>query len=72
VRGLNRITLERLPSSEIDYIALGDWHGIKQVNQKVWYSGTPEIDRFPKRGVNGKCLSVFYLDHIRGRQRPFR
>jgi DNA repair exonuclease SbcCD nuclease subunit len=72
VRGLNRIALERMSSSEIDYIALGDWHGTKQINQKVWYSGTPEIDCFPKGGVNGKCLSVFNFDHIRGRQRPFR
>ena len=32
VRGLNRIALERLPSSEIDYIALGEWHGTKQIN----------------------------------------
>jgi DNA repair exonuclease SbcCD nuclease subunit len=60
VRGLNRIALERLPSSEIDYIALGDWHGTKQINQKAWYSGTPEIDRFPKGGDNdpGNILIV--------------
>lgn len=60
VRGLNRIALERLPSSEIDYIALGDWHGTKQINPKAWYSGTPEIDRFPKGGDNdpGNILIV--------------
>jgi DNA repair exonuclease SbcCD nuclease subunit len=32
VRGLNRIALEGMSSSEIDYIALGDWHGTKQIN----------------------------------------
>jgi DNA repair exonuclease SbcCD nuclease subunit len=60
VRGLNRIALERLPSSEIDYIALGDWHGTKQTNPKAWYSGTPEIDRFPKGSDNdpGNILIV--------------
>jgi DNA repair exonuclease SbcCD nuclease subunit len=60
VRGLNRIALERLPSSEIDYIALGDWHGTKQINPKAWYSGTPEIDRFPKGSDNdpGNILIV--------------
>lgn len=47
-QGLNRIDLSRLPDAEIDYIALGDWHGTKQVSPKAWYSGTPEIDRFPK------------------------
>jgi DNA repair exonuclease SbcCD nuclease subunit len=60
VRGLNRIALERLPSSEIDYIALGDWHGTKQINPQAWYSGTPEIDRFPKGSDNdpGNILIV--------------
>lgn len=50
--GLNRIDLARLPDGEIDYIALGDWHGTKQVSPKAWYSGTPEIDRFPKGSDN--------------------
>ena len=54
-RGLNRIDLDRLPISEIDYIALGDWHGTKRISEKAWYSGTPEIDRFPR----GKWPSAF-------------
>ena len=59
-KGLNRIDLARLPESEIDYIALGDWHGTKQVAPKGWYSGTPEIDRFPKGSDNdpGNILIV--------------
>jgi hypothetical protein len=59
-KGLNRIDLARLPESEIDYIALGDWHGTKQVAPKTWYSGTPEIDRFPKGSDNdpGNILIV--------------
>lgn len=44
----NRIDLTRLPMEEIDYVALGDWHGTKQVGPKAWYSGTPENDRFQK------------------------
>jgi len=47
---INLIDLERLPEEEIDYIALGDWHGTKQVNTEAWFSGTPELDRFPKGG----------------------
>lgn len=56
----NQIDLERLPPSEIDYVALGDWHGMKPVGQKAWYSGTPEIDRFPKGEDNrpGFVLAV--------------
>jgi len=44
------IDLSRLPDAEIEYIALGDWHGTKQVSEKAWFSGTPEMDRFPKGG----------------------
>lgn len=44
----NRIDLSRLPLESIDYIALGDWHGAKNVEPKAWYSGTPEPDRFAK------------------------
>lgn len=44
----NRLDLSRLPVDRIDYIALGDWHGLKSIDPKTWYSGTPEIDGFPK------------------------
>lgn len=44
----NSIDLTRLPAGEYDYIALGDWHGTKQINDRAWYSGTPELDRFEK------------------------
>jgi hypothetical protein len=56
----NWIDLSRLPDDAIDYIALGDWHGTKQVGPKAWYSGTPEIDRFPKGEGNdpGNVLRV--------------
>lgn len=59
-KGLNRIDLTRLPDREIDYTALGDWHGTKQISTKAWYSGTPEIDRFPKGSDNdpGNILIV--------------
>lgn len=56
---VNWIDLSRLPET-IGYIALGDWHGTKQVGPKAWYSGTPEIDRFPKGDGNdpGNILKV--------------
>lgn len=43
----NQIELSRLPE-RFDYIALGDWHGMKQINERAYYSGTHECDRFPK------------------------
>ncbi|KAF0093281.1 MAG: DNA repair exonuclease [Puniceicoccaceae bacterium 5H] len=42
------LELDRLSADAFDYIALGDWHGAKQVAPKAWYAGTPEPDRFPK------------------------
>ena len=29
-----------------DDLALGDWHGQKKINERCWYSGTPETDAF--------------------------
>ncbi len=56
----NLINLEKLTASEFDYMALGDWHGAKQVLPTAWYSGTPEMDRFPKGGDHdqGKVVLV--------------
>ncbi|MEM7219339.1 MAG: DNA repair exonuclease [Pseudomonadota bacterium] len=45
---MNRINLARLPEGEIDYIALGDWHGTKAVGERAWYSGALEQDRFAR------------------------
>lgn len=33
-------------SARLDYLALGDWHGTKEIATGVWYSGTPEPDGF--------------------------
>lgn len=44
----NYLDLARLDEPRFDYVALGDWHGSKQVAAKAWYAGTPELDRFIK------------------------
>ena len=55
----NVIAVDRLPADQIDYVALGDWHGCLQVGAKAWYSGTHETDRFPKAGQRpGTVLAV--------------
>ena len=41
----------------MDYLALGDWHGYKRVNDRCAYSGTPEQDRF-RGNLPGFCLIV--------------
>lgn len=35
-------------SAGLDYLALGDWHGHKELAPGVWYAGTPEPDQFPE------------------------
>ena len=42
----NPIAPDRAARARLDYLALGDWHGRKQVDARTWYSGTPEPDRF--------------------------
>ena len=37
----------RRASARLDYLALGDWHGVSEIAEGVWYSGTPEPDQFP-------------------------
>lgn len=56
----NLIDLAALPPGQIDYIALGDWHNLKQVSDQAWYPGTPEPDRFDQGDDNqrGQVLLV--------------
>jgi DNA repair exonuclease SbcCD nuclease subunit len=53
----NPIAADRCASARLDYLALGDWHGFKQVNERCAYSGTPEQDRF-RGNEPGYCLIV--------------
>jgi DNA repair exonuclease SbcCD nuclease subunit len=56
----NRLHLDAPLLEQLDYVALGDWHGLKQVNARSWYSGTPEPDRFPRSDdyQGGQVLAV--------------
>ncbi|CAJ6825053.1 metallophosphoesterase [Burkholderia pseudomallei] len=51
----NPIAPERSALAQLDYLALGDWHGTKQIDAKAWYSGTPETDRF-RNNESGQVL----------------
>ena len=56
----NLINLKAPWLEQVDYVALGDWHGCKQVHAKAWYSGTPEPDRFARSAdsISGQVLEV--------------
>lgn len=53
----NYISPERPDKARLSYLALGDWHGQKKINNRCWYSGTPEQDAFDVENA-GKALLV--------------
>jgi len=53
----NRIAPDRALRSNLDYLALGDWHGTLRVDDRTWYAGTPEVDGF-QRDDPGQALVV--------------
>ncbi len=53
----NPIAPNRAALAQLDYLALGDWHGSKCIDTRTWYSGTPEQDRF-KSNDAGQALLV--------------
>jgi len=61
----NLIDLAALPADQIDYVALGDWHNLKQVSGQAWYPGTPEPDRFDQ-GEGNQRGQVLLVDLQRG------
>lgn len=53
----NYIDPHRPDKAGLSYLALGDWHGQKKINDRCWYSGTPETDAFDVRD-GGHALLV--------------
>jgi len=53
----NPIAPDRAQRARLDYLALGDWHGTKRIDDRTWYSGTPEPDRF-RSNDSGNALLV--------------
>ncbi len=47
----------RAELANLDYLALGDWHGNLEITPRTHYSGAPERDRFKHTGP-GTCLLV--------------
>ncbi|MDZ7785494.1 MAG: DNA repair exonuclease [Halioglobus sp.] len=52
----NPVAEDRVQSARLDYLALGDWHGSKQINPRCWYSGTPEPERFRNNDAGNVLL----------------
>ena len=47
--GSDVLAPDRAARAGLDYLALGDWHGLTRIDARTWYSGTPEPDRFKHR-----------------------
>jgi DNA repair exonuclease SbcCD nuclease subunit len=58
----NTISDKRAQKADLDYLALGDWHGMLQVDKRCWYSGTHETDRF-RDNESGNALLVTIEKH---------
>ncbi len=43
------IGMEAATRGRLDYLALGDWHGLFRVDDRTWHSGTPEQTRFKEK-----------------------
>lgn len=50
----NYIAPTRADTAGLAYLALGDWHRQVQVNDRTWYSGTPEPDQFKRPPDSGR------------------
>ena len=51
------IAPDRAERANLDYLAMGDWHGALEITPRTLYSGAPERDRFRHTGL-GTCLLV--------------
>lgn len=47
----------RAEKASLDYLALGDWHGVRNISARAHYAGTPEPDSFDANG-QGYALIV--------------
>jgi len=57
----NPIAPDRAARARLDYLALGDWHGCLQIDERTWYAGTPETDRF--RGNEPGAILDIHIAH---------
>ncbi|WP_437314419.1 metallophosphoesterase family protein [Sorangium sp. So ce385] len=53
----NAIPADRAARARLDYLALGDWHGLLRIDDRTWYSGTPEATKFKEKNP-GNVLAV--------------
>jgi DNA repair exonuclease SbcCD nuclease subunit len=55
--GQTRVAIDRAKRARLDYLAMGDWHGVVAVDARTHYAGTPEPDDY-RDTVSGCVLCV--------------
>ena len=55
--GVNLVDTLRADRAKLDYLALGDWHGLLRIDERTWYAGSPEPCRF-QEDDSGSVLMV--------------
>jgi DNA repair exonuclease SbcCD nuclease subunit len=58
----NLLAIDRAARARLSYLALGDWHGNVRIDDRTWYSGTPEPDGFTLGGDGGGKVLLVELD----------
>jgi DNA repair exonuclease SbcCD nuclease subunit len=51
------ISVKASIEKQLDYLALGHWHGVKKIDERTWYCGAPEATAFGQPNA-GKALMV--------------
>ena len=53
----NYVAPNRAETAGLTYLAMGDWHRQVRINDRCWYSGTPEPDQFklPPQAATSLC-----------------
>ena len=62
----NLLAIDRAWKANLAYLALGDWHGSVRIDERTWYSGTPEPDGFAKGGDGGGSVLLVDLNEDAG------
>ena len=68
----NPIAPDRAARARLDYLALGDWHGTRRIDDRTWYSGTPEPDRFRDNDAGQALLVALDAPGALPRVQPLR
>ncbi len=73
------ITPDEIKNSKMDYIAIGDFHGMQDVSQgdvSAWYAGSPESIAFDQKNAGNVLLveidsNGVKVDHVKVGERKF-